>query len=293
MAFEFVDGEGFPLVCNPNQQACSTFKTPRDESTAAEDSDDGSSSLPRIVSVVSVQSHNEESPQKGRKKAAPRAAGSSAKKSKAPSAANKVDIKAIVTDLIATAVHAEYADLEFADRALMNLARRLAAKTDAEEELDRWRRCSSGDQTVGCITITRPKDGRLTVAKSSATSTKKVFPQILAVQLFRWPRVFFHSDVRSDVTRCRHSAVIKPNAESQTLADELICINPQHYMLTADGEARLAKLVGNDRSTAKAGRKKSKTGAKRTITGDEVQDFDAQGVDYLKVNFNVLLSWQP
>ncbi len=56
----------------------------------------------------------------------------------------------------------------------------------------------------------RPKDGRMTVTKTSGGSTcKKVFPQILVCQVFRWPKIVFHNDIKSSET-CQHPGAVKP-----------------------------------------------------------------------------------
>ncbi len=56
----------------------------------------------------------------------------------------------------------------------------------------------------------RPKDGRMTVTKTSGGSTcKKVFPQILVCQVFRWPQIVFHNDIKSSET-CQHPGAVKP-----------------------------------------------------------------------------------
>ena len=63
--------------------------------------------------------------------------------------------------------------------------------------------------TVFCYHF-RPKDGRMTVTKTcGGTTCKKVFPQILICQLFRWPHIVFHHDIKSS-ENCLHPGSVKP-----------------------------------------------------------------------------------
>ena len=49
----------------------------------------------------------------------------------------------------------------------------------------------------------------MTVTKTSGGSTcKKVFPQILVCQVFRWPQIVFHNDIKSSET-CQHPGAVK------------------------------------------------------------------------------------
>ncbi len=209
-----------------------------------------------------------------------------------------------------------FADRDFAERALLNLARKLwqAAADGGGDRLEEWERAVAGRAPECCVRLARPRDGRMTVAKSSAASTKKVFPQIVICQMFRWPQIVFHNDIRS-VPGCAHAAPVKPTQDgggisSQEEAEPSICLNPFHYELSSEALNRFSKgktvatantsgvaTVADAAAAKKKGGKKAKkkTGAmsgrqehgKKSADegfGDgEVHTFHSQGVDYLKI----------
>ncbi len=141
-----------------------------------------------------------------------------------------------------------FADADFAERALLNLSRRLS---QSDGLLEAWEAAVSGGVPgvpghPSCVCIARPKDGRMTVARaggstSSSSSTKKVFPQIVVCQIFRWPHIVFHSDIRS-TSGCANPAAVKPTpAEEAATAVSPICINPYHYEISPEAQARFSK----------------------------------------------------
>ena len=121
-----------------------------------------------------------------------------------------------------------------------------------------------GDNNSGCVCVPRPKDGRMTITKvTGSTGCKKVFPQIFVCQVFRWPNIVFHHDIKSS-NYCQNPGVIKPslNATTDKSSDnsnldetkEVICVNPFHYELTPEVEARFKKqsksIIGGNKSNA-------------------------------------------
>ena len=100
-----------------------------------------------------------------------------------------------------------FGDVDFAERALLNLARKVSSDRPSSGMADWVTAVSCRDPTTPCVPVSRPKDGRsvvdyktliiqsrkiprfrMTVAKSVAGGggTKKVFPQIIICQIFRW-----------------------------------------------------------------------------------------------------------
>ena len=167
--------------------------------------------------------------------------------------------------------HPGFQDKDFAERALSNLARKLASQASV---LDEWSRAiSQSDPNSGCVCVTRPKDGRMTITKATGNAgCKKVFPQIFVCQLFRWPQIVFHHDIKSS-QHCLHPGVIKPNSD---LKEELICVNPYHYDLTI--EARVKK------QTSKSSSSKPCSSTNSTLeSDDELLHYEDDGVDYIKL----------
>ena len=104
----------------------------------------------------------------------------------------------------------QFGDVDFAERALLNLARKVSSDRPSSGMADWLAAVSCRDPSTPCVPVSRPKDGRLvclgaliyfsrlifistiyfrmTVAKSvgSGGGTKKVFPQIIICQIFRW-----------------------------------------------------------------------------------------------------------
>ena len=92
----------------------------------------------------------------------------------------------------------------------------------------------------------------MTITKVAGnTGCKKVFPQIFVCQVFRWPNIVFHHDIKSS-SFCQNPGVIKPSLNTATAFDkmndfaaddtkEVICVNPFHYELTPEVEARFKK----------------------------------------------------
>ena len=96
----------------------------------------------------------------------------------------------------------------------------------------------------------------MTITKATgSTGCKKVFPQIFVCQVFRWPNIVFHHDIKSS-NFCQNPGVIKPssNATADKSNDvsteetkEVICVNPFHYELSPEAEARFKKQKGLER----------------------------------------------
>ena len=88
----------------------------------------------------------------------------------------------------------------------------------------------------------------MTITKATGNAgCKKVFPQIFVCQVFRWPNIVFHHDIKSS-SHCQNPGVIKPIVNNtdklnDSLDDnkEIICVNPFHYELTPEVEARFKK----------------------------------------------------
>ena len=163
--------------------------------------------------------------------------------------------------------HPDFHDKDFAERALSNLARKLASQALI---LDEWLRgIYQSDPNSGCAPILRPKDGRMTITKATGNAgCKKVFPQIFVCQLFRWPQIVFHHDIKSS-NYCQHPGVIKPNSE---MKEEWICVNPYHYDLTM--EARIKKQPIKPSCSATRAENEAK---------EEFLPYEDDGVDYIKL----------
>ncbi len=97
-------------------------------------------------------------------------------------------LKDVAGSILARYKQPGFADRDFAERALLNLARKLAASSNCDpkaclERLEKILASGEKESTDSCACIARPRDGRMTVAKSSAASTKKVFPQVVLCQV--------------------------------------------------------------------------------------------------------------
>lgn len=214
-----------------------------------------------------------------------------------------------------------FPDRDFAERALSNLARKLSSQPLMMAE---WLKAiQTGDSNTDCVKVTRPKDGRMTVSKAPGNSgCKKVFPQILVCQVFRWPHIVFHHDIKS-TEGCGTPASIKPagaalattsggaSATEQVPVDDsdvVICVNPYHYAITPEAEVRFKKQA---RSNPGSGSGKSSsliTSASSSLTAEDscqsiltnedenenssesdddddedILEFDDEGVDYIKM----------
>ena len=190
----------------------------------------------------------------------------------------------------------------------MNIAKKISV---VPNDMAIWRRSvTDKNPEAGCVCITRPKDGRLTIARPDHNSTKKVFPQVLLCQAFRWPYIFFHSDIKS-AENCKYQTVIKPpEKEPAGEVGESICINPYHYVITPEAQARFKRQgKSNDSGPTGANRKRTpkkpvskpaSNPAKATTTAgqgnnkqqqvkdegfseSEPLDFDDEGIDYVKM----------
>ena len=195
----------------------------------------------------------------------------------------------------------------------MNIAKKVSV---VPNDMSVWRRSvTEQDPAAGCVCITRPKDGRLTIARPDHNSTKKVFPQVLLCQAFRWPYIFFHSDIKS-ADNCKYQTVIKPPEKETGDVGELICINPYHYVITPEAQARFKRQGKSSDSGPTGGQRKrtpKKAGSKpaaasqaaakataatttTTTQGKQLQsvkdegfseseplDFDDEGIDYVKM----------
>ena len=57
-------------------------------------------------------------------------------------------------------------------------------------------------------------------------SSLQVFPQIFVCQVFRWPQIVFHHDIKSS-SHCQNPGVIKPGPNTNTEDENsVICVNP-------------------------------------------------------------------
>ncbi|TRY63676.1 hypothetical protein TCAL_16560 [Tigriopus californicus] len=191
----------------------------------------------------------------------------------------------------------EFQDAEFAERALLNLTRKVFQTDGLPEQWAQVVRNQASDST--CVSVGRPKDGRMTVQKPGNGGTKKVFPQIILCQTFRWPNIVFHNDIKSTV-QCQYPALIKPPEEAAMT--DTICINPYHYELTSEciarfnKAARAAQRKSSLKKSSSAVKKVSKKAPPAVISAGpsapivptepksrvEPKAFDAQGVDYVK-----------
>ncbi len=193
----------------------------------------------------------------------------------------------------------EFTDVEFAERALLNLARKVSSDRPEDGMAD-WERCvRQGDASTPCVAVVRPKDGRMTVAKPNVAGTKKVFPQIIVCQTFRWPSIVFHNDIAS-TEQCSFASAVKPHEGQEGRADH-ICINPYHYQLTMEARNRFNKTLesgvskkgkdfnagGPPMPAQSSTKKKASTRKSRSKTEEkapgEVIDFDDKGTDYIKL----------
>ena len=217
--------------------------------------------------------------------------------------------------------HDEFNDVDFAERALLCLARKISNQAPVVEE---WvRSVQARDETNDCICVARPKDGRMTISKATGGNAgcKKVFPQIFVCQVFRWPNIVFHNDIKS-ASHCKYPGAIKPPAASTTSSNEdlnsstedvkdLICINPYHYEITPEATARFkrqgSKQTGSASATSPAKSPSSSSFKSPTappsvasaisIAGlsstdddsddpesdDEILEYENDGVDYIKM----------
>ena len=171
--------------------------------------------------------------------------------------------------------HPGFQDKEFAERALSNLARKLASQAAV---LDEWvRAVEHADQFSGCVCVIRPKDGRMTITKATGNAgCKKVFPQIFVCQLFRWPQIVFHHDIKSS-SHCQHPGVIKPSTTDTK--EEVICVNPYHYDLNTEVEPNRTKS-----KQSKQNKNQSPMNSCEDIdSDDEILPYEDDGIDYIKL----------
>ena len=144
-----------------------------------------------------------------------KASKASKKKKETQGNQGQLDLKDTVRRLTAQRVSG-YEDLDFAERALLYLMRKMS--TSFPESAASFESAVAAAASSGpCVRLPRPRDGRMTVAKSSVASTKKVFPQVTLCQIFRWPHIVFHNDIRS-VEGCGFRAAVKPSPEAVAAA---------------------------------------------------------------------------
>ena len=163
-------------------------------------------------------------------------------------------LKDLVARLLLCTLDA-YTDKDFGEKTLMNLARKLSTATISTNEdipvLLVWEKAiKQKDFKSGCVCIQRPREGRITVTKSGTgnSGSKKVFPQIVLCQMFRFPNIVFHHDIKSS-ENCQNPAAVKPNVinpgaggESGEMGSDLdgmtdiICLNPYHYLVSPEGK---------------------------------------------------------
>lgn len=121
----------------------------------------------------------------------------------------------------------------------------------------------------------------MTITKATGNSgCKKVFPQIFVCQVFRWPNIVFHHDIKSSVF-CAHPGVIKPpnqgKEESTSISEdgkEVICVNPFHYDLTPEVELRSKKQQNKKAKIEQSDDEES---------DDEILHYEDDGIDYAKL----------
>ena len=150
-----------------------------------------------------------------------------------------------------------FSDKDFGEKTLMNLARKLStvsgSKTEEPANLQIWEKAiQQKDAKSGCVCIQRPREGRITVTKSGSgnSGSKKVFPQIVLCQMFRFPNIVFHHDIKSS-EHCQNPAAVKPSElgkegsgnEVDGTSTDTICLNPYHYVISPEGK-NLNKLKG-------------------------------------------------
>lgn len=193
--------------------------------------------------------------------------------------------------------HPGFLDVDFAERALSNLARKIAGQTSV---MDEWRRAIyESDTNSGCVCVVRPKDGRMTITKATGNAgCKKVFPQIFVCQVFRWPNIVFHHDIKSSSV-CSYPGVIKPpnvdKSKDDTVEDatrEMICVNPYHYDLSPEAANRFKKqstpktkqpknpLPAVIADTAEDSSAMSITDDDEAESDDDVLEYVDDGIDY-------------
>jgi hypothetical protein len=160
-------------------------------------------------------------------------------------------LKDLVARLLVCTLDA-YTDKDFGEKTLMNLARKLSAASISTNEdisvLQVWEKAiKQKDFKTGCVCIQRPREGRITVTKSGTgnSGSKKVFPQIVLCQMFRFPNIVFHHDIKSS-DLCQNPAAVKPNVinplaggesgEMGSDLDGIICLNPYHYLVSPEGK---------------------------------------------------------
>ena len=162
-------------------------------------------------------------------------------------------LKNLVGRLLSSTLDA-FTDKDFGEKTLMNLARKLSSASISTNEespvLQTWENAIARKEfRSGCVCIQRPREGRITVTKSGTgnSGSKKVFPQIVLCQMFRFPNIVFHHDIKSS-EYCQNPSAVKPNiilpggSESSEIASEvdggasdLICLNPYHYLVSPEG----------------------------------------------------------
>ena len=141
-----------------------------------------------------------------------------------------------------------FPDKDFGEKTLMNLARKLStghtSKMEDPLSLQIWEKAiQQKDAKSGCVCIQRPREGRITVTKSGSgnSGSKKVFPQIVLCQMFRFPNVVFHHDIKSS-EHCQNPAAVKPSelgkegSEVDGTTADTICLNPYHYVISPEGK---------------------------------------------------------
>ena len=151
-----------------------------------------------------------------------------------------------------------YTDKDFGEKTLMNLARKLSATSTVTNEdttvLNTWEYAIK-QKTLqsGCVCIQRPREGRITVTKSGTGSSgsKKVFPQIVLCQMFRFPNIVFHHDIKSS-EHCQNPSAVKPNVVNPGSGEagepdfeggsDMICLNPYHYIVSPEGNYKIIAM---------------------------------------------------
>ena len=106
-----------------------------------------------------------------------------------------------------------YSESVYQRRAITTLLKRLKTERTMLENMYKSV-VSDGNDARGCVLLPRSLDGRLQIAG------KKVFPQVIFANIFRFPNV-----TKSDLvgkSECSHSFNNK---------SDWICVNPWHYAL--------------------------------------------------------------
>lgn len=142
----------------------------------------------------------------------------------------------------------------------------------------------------------------MTITRATSNAgCKKVFPQILVCQVFRWPQIVFHHDIKSS-NSCQNPGVIKPpNSNLNTSKDEedsreTICVNPYHYELTQEAETRFKKQNSktsppNKLNQSQISRASSESNSSFTFASDddeeesdnEIIHYEDDGIDYAQL----------